>query len=124
MVETHSKLYTTTIEVNNQMAIIQIQVGKNIVVDVLIDGRASVNIIIENLETKLGLSKLRLVPYHLIMVNQSMTKPLRIIRNLNIHIHGIPYVATFTILKNSVVDSSYSMLLKRPWLIDAKVTHD
>jgi hypothetical protein len=53
-----------------------------------------------------------------------MIKPLRIIKNLNIHIHGIPYIATFTVLKNNVVDSSYSMLLGKPWLRDAKVTHD
>jgi hypothetical protein len=58
------------------------------------------------------------------MVDQSMTKPLGIIRNLKIHIHGIPYVATFTIWQNNVVDSSYSMLLGRPWFKDAKVTHD
>jgi hypothetical protein len=45
MVETHAKLNTSTIEVNNQMAIIQIQVRKNIVEDVLRDGGASVNII-------------------------------------------------------------------------------
>jgi hypothetical protein len=53
-----------------------------------------------------------------------MTKPLGIIKNLKIHIHGIPYVATFTIWQNNVVDSSYSMLLKRPWFKDVKVTHD
>ncbi len=41
-----------------------------------------------------------------------MIRPLRIIRNLKIHIHGIPYIATFIILKNNVVDSSYYMLLK------------
>jgi hypothetical protein len=53
-----------------------------------------------------------------------MTRPLGIIKNLRIHIHGIPYVATFIILKNNVVDFNYSMLLGRPWLRDAKVTHD
>jgi len=58
------------------------------------------------------------------MANQNMTKPLGIIRNLKIQIHGIPYVATFVVLQNNVVDSSYSMLLGRPWLKDAKVTHD
>jgi hypothetical protein len=58
------------------------------------------------------------------MANQNMTKPLGIIRNLKIQIHGIPYVATFIVLQNNVVDSSYSMLLGRPWLKDAKVTHD
>jgi hypothetical protein len=53
-----------------------------------------------------------------------MTKHLGIIKNLKIQIHGIPYVATFIVLQNSVVDSSYSMLLGRPWLRDGKVTHD
>jgi hypothetical protein len=53
-----------------------------------------------------------------------MTKPLGIIKNLKIHIKGIPYIATFIILKNSVVSYSYSMLVKGPWLKDAKVTHD
>jgi hypothetical protein len=53
-----------------------------------------------------------------------MTRPLIIIRNLKIQIHGIPYVATFIVLQNNVVDFNYSMLLGRPWLRDAKVTHD
>ncbi len=106
------------------MVVIQVQVGNNIVEDVLIDGGVSVNIIIENLITKLGLPKLKLAPYHLKMVDQNMTKPLGIIRSLKIHIHDIPYIATFIVLKNSVVDSNYSMLLRRPWFRDAKVTHD
>ncbi len=84
----------------------------------------NVNIITKNLRTKLGLPKPKPVPYHLKMANQTTTKPLEIIRNLTIHIHGIPYAATFTILQNSVVDSIYFMLLGRPWLKDAKVTHD
>jgi hypothetical protein len=58
------------------------------------------------------------------MANQNMIKPLGITINLKIHIHGIPYITTFTILKNNVVDFNYSMLLERPWLKDAKVTHD
>jgi hypothetical protein len=53
-----------------------------------------------------------------------MTIPLGIIKKLKIHIHGIPYVATFIVLQNNVVDFSYSMLLGRPWFMDAKVTHD
>jgi hypothetical protein len=53
-----------------------------------------------------------------------MTKLLKIIKNLKTHIHGIPYVATFIVLQNDVVDFNYSMLLNRPWLRDEKVTHD
>jgi hypothetical protein len=94
VVETHAELDTTAIEVDNHMAVIQVQVGKNFIEDVLIDGGSSVNIITKNLITKLGLPKLKPTPYHLKMTNQSMTKPLGIIRNLKIHIHGIPYIAT------------------------------
>jgi len=78
------------------------------------DGGVSVNIIIKNLKTKLGLPKPRPPPYHFKMANYSMTRPLGIIINLKIHIHGIPYIATFTVLKNNVVDFSYFMLLRRP----------
>ncbi len=53
-----------------------------------------------------------------------MTKPLGIIKNLKIHINGIPYVTTFIALQNNVVDFNYYILLSRPWFKDAKVTHD
>jgi hypothetical protein len=58
MVETYSKVDIVAIKVNNQMAVIQVQVEKNIVEDVLLNGGANVNIIIENLKTKLSLPKL------------------------------------------------------------------
>jgi predicted lipoprotein len=53
MVETHSKLATTSIEVDNQMIVIRVQVGKNIAKDVFIDGGTIVNIITKNLIIKL-----------------------------------------------------------------------
>jgi len=106
------------------MVVFQVQVRKNIFEDVLLNVKTSVNIITENLKTKLGLFKPKPTPYHFKMADQSMTRPLGFIRNLKIQIHGIPYVATFIVLHNSVIDSNYSMLLGRPWLLDAKATHD
>jgi hypothetical protein len=98
--------------------------GRTLLEDVLIDEGAIVNIITQNLITKLSLPKLRLILYHLKMANQSMTRPFKIIKILRMHIHGVPYVATFTIFKNSVVDFNHYMLLGKPWFIDAKVIHD
>jgi hypothetical protein len=46
-----------------------------------------------------------------------------LIRALKIYVHGIPYITTFIVLQNNVVDSNYLMLLGRPWLRDAKVAH-
>jgi hypothetical protein len=58
------------------------------------------------------------------MANQTIIKPIGLIKDLKIHIHKIPYNATFTIMKNNVLDSSYSMLLGRPWLCNARIIHD
>jgi len=48
------------------MDVIQIQVGKNFINDVLIDGGFGINIIIENLRIQLSLSKLNPTPYNFI----------------------------------------------------------
>jgi hypothetical protein len=59
------------------MIVIKVQVRKTIVKDVLLDGGASVNIIIKKFRTKLGLPKLKPTPYHLRMADQNMTRPFR-----------------------------------------------
>jgi hypothetical protein len=58
------------------------------------------------------------------MAYQTMTKPIGLIEDLNIYEHGIPYITSFIILQNIVVDSNYSLLLGRPWFRDVKITHD
>jgi hypothetical protein len=88
------------------------------------DGGSRVNIITRNLRLMLGLPKPKPAPYNLRMVDQTTTKPMAWIEDLNIYVHGIPYITTFTILQNSVVDFNYSMLLGKPWLKDAKLAHD
>jgi len=47
-----------------------------------------------------------------------------LIKDLKIYVHGIPYITIFIVFHNSVVDSSYSMLLGRPWLRDVKMALD
>jgi hypothetical protein len=42
------------------------------------------------------------------MVDQTITKPLGLIKDIIILIHGITYAMTFTVIQNNVLDSSYS----------------
>jgi hypothetical protein len=58
------------------------------------------------------------------MPNQTTTKPVGLVKNLKIYVHGTLNITTFIVLQNNVVDSSYFMLLGRPWLRDVKVAHD
>jgi hypothetical protein len=57
------------------------------------------------------------------MVNQTIIKPLGLIKDLKILVHEFPYAMTFTMIWSSVLDSNYFMLLGRPYLKDAKVSH-
>jgi hypothetical protein len=91
---------------------------------VLIDGGSTINNIIKNLKTQLGLSKPNPMLYNMRMADQTITKPLGLIRDLKIFVHGIPYTFTLIIINSNVLDSNNSMLLGCPWLKDAKVSHD
>ncbi len=81
-------------------------------------------IMINELRNWLKLPNFKLVVYTLWMANQTITKVIGLIKDLKIHIHVIPYIATFIVMNNSVLDSSYSMLLGWPWLCNARVIHD
>ncbi len=72
----------------------------------LLNGSFGVNIIIEQLKLRLGLPKPKLTPYNMRMVDQTTTKPVGLIRDLKIYVHGILYITTFIILQNSVVVSN------------------
>jgi hypothetical protein len=58
------------------------------------------------------------------MANQTITKPLGLMKDLKIYVHGIPYAITITMIQSSVLDFNYFMLLGHPWLKDAEVSHD
>ncbi len=60
----HPKLACATITIDHQMIMIKVQVGKNFIDDLLIDGGSKINIITENLIIQLGLSKSNLMPYN------------------------------------------------------------
>jgi hypothetical protein len=91
------------------LVVIQVQVGKNFIDDVLIDGGSRVNIITKNLRVQLGLPKFNPTPYNLCIVDQTIAKPFNFIRDLKIFVHGIPYTITFIVINSSVLDYSYSM---------------
>jgi hypothetical protein len=70
-----------SIAIDHHMVMIQVQVRKNLIEDVLLDGDSRVNIIMEKLRMQLGLSKPKPSPYNLCKVDQTIAKPLGVIKN-------------------------------------------
>jgi len=106
------------------MVVIQVYVSKNFIDDVLIDGGFGVNINIENLIIQLGLSIPNPMFYNMCMENQIIAKPLNLVKDLKIFVHEIPYTITFIVININVLHFNYLMLLRCPWLKDAKISHD
>ena len=121
---TTEELIAATEAIDKHMPVISISIGKNIVDDVLLGGGSGVNVITEEERCKLGLPKPSPAPFNLKMANGTIAKPTGLLRNVKIHIHGIPYIVTLTVIDYQTIKSDYSMLLGRPWLRNAKVIHD
>jgi len=77
-------------------------------------GVLGVNIIIEDLRKNLRLPIPKLAPYTFRMADQTLTKLIGLIWDMKIHVHGISYVVTLIVMKNNILDVSYSMLLGCP----------
>ena len=120
---TTKELNAATEAIDNHMSVISIYIGKNIV-DVLLNSGSGVNIITEEERRKLGLLKPSPAPFNLKMANGTIAKPTGLLRDVKIHIHGIPYIVTLTVIDCQTIKSDYSMLLGRPWFRNAKVIHD
>ena len=82
------------------------------------------NLITEEECIWLGLPTPLPIPYRLHMVDQTVVQPVGLIKNVRIHIHGISYFITLTVIWNKEINEAYNMLLGCLWLIDAKVYHD
>ena len=121
---TTEELIAATEAIDKHMPVISICIGKNIVDHVLLDGGSRVNIITKEERRRLGLSKPSPAPFNLKMANGTIAKPTGLLRDVKIHIHGIPYIVTLTVINCQTIKSDYSMLLGRPWLRIAKVIHD
>ena len=121
---TTEEVIAATEAIDKHMPVISICIGKNVVDDVLLDGGSGVNVITKEERHRLELPKPSPAPFNLKMANRTIAKPTGLLRDVKIHIHGIPYIVTLTVIDCETIKSDYSMLLGRPWLRNAKVIHD
>jgi hypothetical protein len=85
--------------IDPHMVVIHVQVGKKLVEDVILDGGSDMNIMTKELWKWLKLPNPKPISYTLWMADQTITKLVDLIKDLKIHILGIPYITTFTIMK-------------------------
>jgi hypothetical protein len=80
------------------MVVIHVQVNFFFIEIIILDGGYKINILIKKLKMQLGLLKPNPAPYNLRMADQTITRPLGLIKDFKILVHGIPYIITFTMI--------------------------
>jgi hypothetical protein len=63
----------------------------------------------------LGLPNPKLTSYTFWMANQTITKPVGLIKDLDFQIHRISYIATFMVMKNNVLEQLFNVF--KPTLV-------
>ncbi len=71
-----------SIAIDHKMIVIHVQIGRNFIEDFLCDGGFGVNSIIEKLWMKLKLTKPKLAPYNSHMIDQTIVKPIGLIKDI------------------------------------------
>jgi hypothetical protein len=102
-----------SIAIDLHLAIIQIHVGRNVVDDMLLDRGSRTNIIDKDLRKQFGLPSTKPTLYVFRMADHYLTKLIEAIWDFKIHIHGIPYVATFNIMRNNVFLTDLGLQMPR-----------
>jgi hypothetical protein len=100
----------TFVAIDHDMVVIHVHI-ENLVDDVLLDGKFGINIITKELKATLRLPKPQPTPYNMWIAYQMIAKPIGLIHDIRILVHGISYNVTLTIMQNSVLDCTYSILL-------------
>ncbi len=121
-----AKLIVVLVTIDHQMVVIEVQVKRNFIEDVVLSGGFGVNIIMGKLRELLGLPKPKSkpTPYNLRIANETIVKPLGLIKDLKFFVHGILYTITFIVMQNNVLNFGYFMLLSHPLLKNVKVFHE
>jgi hypothetical protein len=109
---------------DEEMPMISVIVKNRQVPNALIDGGSGVNTITDTLRRKLGLKKIEPPPCTIKMADQRKVMHKRIIRDVRLDVGEIVIRMTLTVIDMVNTEDSYSLLLGRPWLKEARAQHD
>ena len=103
---------------------IDVSIDGVLITGVQVDGGSSVNLMTADTMKKLGLSNLLPTDLLLRMADHSKVLPVGVLVNVDTNIAGIIYKIDYVVFQLKSSTLSYSILLGRPWLFDAKARND
>ncbi|KAH7307762.1 hypothetical protein KP509_22G076400 [Ceratopteris richardii] len=88
-----------------------------------LDSGAAVNLMTEYMMKALGLNHMEETPMSLRMVDQTQVKPAGLLKNVSTVVGGLEFKVDYLIVRPRTSEATFSILLGRPWLVQAKCVH-
>ncbi|KAH7437914.1 hypothetical protein KP509_05G095200 [Ceratopteris richardii] len=89
-----------------------------------LDSGAAVNLMTEFMMKALGLNHMEETPMSLRMADQTQVKPAGLLKNVSTVVGGLEFKVDYLIVRPRTSEATFSILLGRPWLVQAKCVHD
>ncbi|KAH7442553.1 hypothetical protein KP509_03G094000 [Ceratopteris richardii] len=89
-----------------------------------LDSGAMVNLMTEYMMKALGLNHMEETPMSLRMADQRQVKPAGLLKNVSTVVGGLEFKVDYLIVRPRTSEATFSILLGRPWLMQANCVHD
>ncbi|KAH7416229.1 hypothetical protein KP509_14G081700 [Ceratopteris richardii] len=91
---------------------------------VTLDSGAAVNLMTEFMMKALGLNHMEETLMSLRMADQTQVKPAGLLKNVSTVVGGLEFKVDYLIVRPRTSEATFSILLGRPWLVQAECVHD
>ncbi|KAH7332358.1 hypothetical protein KP509_20G083800 [Ceratopteris richardii] len=117
-------IQSITTQVDSNALAVTVEINGYAVLGVQLDSGAAVNLMIEYMMKALGLTQVEDTPMSLRMADQTQVKPAGLIRNVQNIVGGIEFSVDYLVVRPRSTETTFSILLGRPWLMQADCVHD
>ncbi|KAH7294485.1 hypothetical protein KP509_27G002600 [Ceratopteris richardii] len=117
-------IQSITTQIDSNAPAVTVEIKGYAVPGAQLDSGAAVNLMTEFMMKALGLNHMEETPMSLRMADQTQVKPAGLLKNVSTVVGGLEFKVDYLIVRPRTSEATFSILLGRPWLVQAECVHD
>ncbi|KAH7439287.1 hypothetical protein KP509_04G053900 [Ceratopteris richardii] len=117
-------IQSITAQIDSNAPVVTVEIKGYAVPGAQLDSGATVNLMTEFMMKALGLNHMEETPMSLRMADQTQVKPVGLLKNVSTIVGGLEFRVDYLIVRPRTSETTFSILLGQPWLVQAECVHD
>ncbi|KAH7298674.1 hypothetical protein KP509_25G053600 [Ceratopteris richardii] len=117
-------IQSITTQIDSNAPAVTVEIKGYAVPGAQLDSGAAINLMTEFMMKALGLNHMEETPMSLRMADQTQVKPAGLLKNVSTIVGGLEFKVDYLIVRPRTSEATFSILLGRPWLVQAECVHD